>query len=500
MEKKIYKGNPIQNSIPIIRLGINPVVFNIFCATGEGGGIDPTCKKEDSEIVSTEAGRKALKDLQEKWKGKVDMLVGGWDFRPLKETLQKFNVGKKLQEAAQILSDTFFPKPKVDVVKERDKDLANLRRDIYKKTISTVKEELKTLKVTPEEIWEKDLKTLPQLRSLGVNNPEGFTKKMTYLEHSFRSALNLVKDSPGSPAPILMSKLRELQELRKEVADYHMSYDVQVIPETFGKRGAGEVNKRIAYDFFSSGGDHKGAVKELMKKSGLAESTAKSYVRNALKQYKADQETKLKETRQQIRIEAKAELGDKYWGSKYQSYWRPGVNPTVDLRVERENKGRKEILLIQRADKDSHGNPVAEGGKWALPGGFIDTPAPKGLPFKYGKEKPKDAALRELKEETGLSLKELKKLMKPVGIYNKFGRDPRDNEEAYSESHAFAITLPKSHFEKSEKVFGTDDAKNAKWVPVSQLKNYKLAFDHAQIIRDAKRVRVLNFHDLPCVG
>lgn len=59
------------------------------------------------------------------------------------------------------------------------------------------------------------------------------------------------------------------------------------------------------------------------------------------------------------------------------------------------------IVLIQRSDT----------GKWGLPGGMID----------WGEDIP-NAASRELKEETGLNLIKIKRLM---GVYSDPHRDPR---------------------------------------------------------------------------
>lgn len=59
------------------------------------------------------------------------------------------------------------------------------------------------------------------------------------------------------------------------------------------------------------------------------------------------------------------------------------------------------IVLVQRSDS----------GKWGLPGGMVD----------WGEDIP-TASSRELKEETGLKLKEIKRL---VGVYSAPDRDPR---------------------------------------------------------------------------
>jgi len=165
---------------------------------------------------------------------------------------------------------------------------------------------------------------------------------------------------------------------------------------------------------------------------------------------------------------------EKYWGSKEQPFYRPGPNPTVDNVVMRDGESGPEVLLIRRKDG------TAEGGKWALPGGFIDSDSKKGEPFKPGKETPEQAALRELTEESGLGLQSIQDQVKKVGTFNTRGRDPRDNAEAWAVSDAFSVKLPKDM--ANAYVEGRDDADRAEWVPVSELKNRELAFDHASIL------------------
>ena len=159
-------------------------------------------------------------------------------------------------------------------------------------------------------------------------------------------------------------------------------------------------------------------------------------------------------------------------------YFFRGANPTVDLVVYREGKNGREVLLIQRK------SGTTEGGKWAIPGGFIDTTAKKGEEWRADKETPLDAALRELEEETGLKLTDdIKKLVKPVGVYEGSGRDPRDNKESWSKSHAFTVVLPRG---VGDAVKGLDDASDAKWFPVSQIPK-EIAFDHAKILAAASK-------------
>lgn len=161
-------------------------------------------------------------------------------------------------------------------------------------------------------------------------------------------------------------------------------------------------------------------------------------------------------------------------------YFFIGANPTVDLVVFR-NGNPQEVLLIKRK------TGTVEGGKWAIPGGFINTTAKMGEAWKSGSETPLDAAVRELGEETGLKITPaLKRLVKSVGIYEGGKRDPRDTKEAWSRSHAFTISLPPDSADELDAVRGSDDASSAGWFPVNRLP--KLAFDHGRIIKKAMSI------------
>lgn len=159
-----------------------------------------------------------------------------------------------------------------------------------------------------------------------------------------------------------------------------------------------------------------------------------------------------------------------------EGYRYTGANPTVDLVVFREGDGGLEVLLIKRK------TGAVEGGKWAIPGGFVNTTAKRGEAWKNGTTEPiGDAAVREMEEETGLKITgELRHSMRSVGIYKGGGRDPRDTDRAWSISYAYTITIPRG---MGKDVRGTDDASDAKWFSVDRLP--RLAFDHKDIITDA---------------
>lgn len=121
------------------------------------------------------------------------------------------------------------------------------------------------------------------------------------------------------------------------------------------------------------------------------------------------------------------------------------------------------LMLIKRADQDSEGNPNIEGGKWALPGGFIQP-----------NETAYEAAMRELEEETGVNgLK-----IKHFGVYDKMGRDKR----GWIISNAHYAIVPETTLEKRR---AADDAAEVELFDMEETSTLKLAFDHKQIIDDA---------------
>jgi len=118
---------------------------------------------------------------------------------------------------------------------------------------------------------------------------------------------------------------------------------------------------------------------------------------------------------------------------------------TVDLIIELPEG----IVLIERS------NPPYG---WALPGGFIDPG-----------EAPKEAAVREAKEETNLEVVQVREF----NVYGQPGRDPRFQTVS-------TVFIAKG---VGQAQFG-DDAKGLKIIPYPQLLNGHYAFDHLQIIKD----------------
>ena len=133
-------------------------------------------------------------------------------------------------------------------------------------------------------------------------------------------------------------------------------------------------------------------------------------------------------------------------------YAPPAV--TVDL-VLISTEEPPHVLLIRRGRA-----PFA--GHWALPGGFIEM-----------NETLEESARRELQEETGLTTRKLTML----GVYDNPTRDPRGR----TLSVAYTAIVNR----KTMKAIAADDAAEADWFPLRRPP--KLAFDHAEILADARR-------------
>lgn len=123
---------------------------------------------------------------------------------------------------------------------------------------------------------------------------------------------------------------------------------------------------------------------------------------------------------------------------------------TVDAVIE---SGDDRVVLIRRAF------PPFEGS-WALPGGFVEIG-----------ETVADACVREVREECSISV-ELRGIL---GVYSDPRRDPR--------RHTVTVAFRAVH--KSGELKGSDDAREARLFGRDELESLKLAFDHADILRDA---------------
>lgn len=123
-------------------------------------------------------------------------------------------------------------------------------------------------------------------------------------------------------------------------------------------------------------------------------------------------------------------------------YPHPAV--TTDCVVFGYDGRQLKVLLIERGNEP-------DKGKWAFPGGFlnIDEPADEG-------------ARRELEEETGLTVNDIRQ-------FHTFANPKRDPRERVISIAYYAII-------KIQDVKGGDDAAKAAWFDIDDMP--ELAFDH----------------------
>jgi len=137
-------------------------------------------------------------------------------------------------------------------------------------------------------------------------------------------------------------------------------------------------------------------------------------------------------------------------GGTVREYRNPA--PTVDVVIYDPALG---VVLIERANA-----PLG----LALPGGFVD----------YG-ESVEDAAVREMREETGLEVE----LTGLLGVYSRPDRDPR--------GHTMS-TVFTGRAENPAALQAGDDARRAAFYPLNALPG-GIVFDHAEILQDFMKVR-----------
>ena len=143
---------------------------------------------------------------------------------------------------------------------------------------------------------------------------------------------------------------------------------------------------------------------------------------------------------------------------QYASLKYPPIFSTADAVVIQSGH----VLMIKRR---------AEPGKglWALPGGYVNANTDKSV---------EDAAIRELREETGIKVPApvLRGNIKRSKVFDAIDRSPRGRII----THAFHIELPDGELPK---VKGMDDAEKARWVPIAEVKSEECFEDHYEILQ-----------------
>ena len=145
----------------------------------------------------------------------------------------------------------------------------------------------------------------------------------------------------------------------------------------------------------------------------------------------------------------------------YRKSWAVAPYPPIFVTVDAVIEHGDHILLVKRGGQPGR-------GQWALPGGFVEDD-----------ETLLESALREVREETGLDLAPEAIASHLLGSH--VFDDPKRSARGRTITHAF-------HFRFSEgevpKVEGSDDAEQARWMPVKGLENLRDQFfeDHGDIL------------------
>lgn len=133
------------------------------------------------------------------------------------------------------------------------------------------------------------------------------------------------------------------------------------------------------------------------------------------------------------------------------SYKHPHPSVTTDCVIFGFDGTKLQVLLVERGI-----DPYK--GKWAFPGGFIKM-----------NESCEEGALRELKEETGLT----NTYIEQFHTFSEPNRDPRER----------VITVAYYALVRIQDVKAGDDATKAEWFALDKVP--QLAFDHDRILRTA---------------
>lgn len=121
------------------------------------------------------------------------------------------------------------------------------------------------------------------------------------------------------------------------------------------------------------------------------------------------------------------------------------------------------VLMIKRRAEPGR-------GLWALPGGFVNANSDKSV---------EDAAIRELREETGIKVPApvLRGSIEDSRVFDAIDRSARGR----TITHAFKIILPDGDLPR---VKGQDDAEKARWVPIAEVRSEECFEDHYEIIQN----------------
>jgi bifunctional NMN adenylyltransferase/nudix hydrolase len=142
---------------------------------------------------------------------------------------------------------------------------------------------------------------------------------------------------------------------------------------------------------------------------------------------------------------------------QYASLKYPPIFSTADAAVICSGH----VLMIKRRAEPGR-------GLWALPGGYVNANTDKSV---------LDAAIRELREETGIKVPEpvLRGSIADNRVFDAIDRSPRGRII----THCFKIQLPDGALPR---VKGSDDAEKARWVPIAEVRSEECFEDHYDMV------------------
>lgn len=144
-------------------------------------------------------------------------------------------------------------------------------------------------------------------------------------------------------------------------------------------------------------------------------------------------------------------------------YPRPAVTATVMLVYDGGDE--IEFLLGKRSD-DADAYP----GALCLPGGFLDAKTDS-----FAGETVKQAAVREVLEETGLKIKE-----SGLNLFSEYS-NPTIDPRCHVVNLCFLYFVDADQYKS---VKAGDDLAELSWHPIEDYEEFKYGFNHKEIIKD----------------